>query len=152
MNSRKENCVFCKIVSGELPSYKIYEDDNFIAILDLMPNTKGMTLVLTKDHFDSYAAGMDDEIYSGFFLAAKKVSKMIDEKLRVKRTALVMEGMGINHAHIKLYPLHGLDSDFQEMWSDENVFFEKYKGFITTKTGPKATDEELSNVRDLFLK
>lgn len=97
-------CVFCKVVSGEFPSYKIYEDDIFIAILDLCPNVRGMTLILTKEHYDSYAAEMDDKTYSEFFLFAKKVSKIIDSKLGVKRTALVMEGMGLNHAHIKLYP------------------------------------------------
>ena len=109
------NCIFCKIVKGEIPSFKIYEDKDFIAILDLFPNTKGMTLVLTKEHFDSYAAEMEDDIYAKFFLCAKKICKFLDEKLNVKRTALVMEGMGINHAHLKLYPLYGLESSFQEI-------------------------------------
>lgn len=144
------NCIFCKIVKGEIPSYKIYEDKNFIAILDLFPNTKGMTLVLTKEHFDSYAADMEDDIYAKFFLCAKKISKLLDEKLNVKRTALVMEGMGINHAHIKLYPLHGLESSFKEILSKENVYFEEYQGYITTQLGPKASEEELTRLRDLF--
>ncbi|MBK8553074.1 MAG: HIT domain-containing protein [Ignavibacteria bacterium] len=86
-------------MKGEIPSYKIYEDENFLAILDVFPNTRGMTLVLTKEHYDSYASDLNDELYSKFFLAAKHISKLIDEKLNVKRTALVMEGMGINHAH-----------------------------------------------------
>ncbi len=144
------NCIFCKIVKGEIPSYKIYEDDDFIAILDLFPNTEGMALVLTKEHFDSYAAEMDDEIYSKFFLAAKKLCKLMDERLNVKRTAMVMEGMGINHAHIKLYPLHGLESEFKEILSGETVFFKEYQGYITTQLGPKASDEDLTRLRDLF--
>jgi len=144
------NCIFCKIVKGEIPSFKIYEDKDFIAILDLFPNTKGMTLVLTKEHFDSYAADMDDDIYAKFFLSAKKISKILDERLNVKRTALVMEGMGINHAHIKLYPLHGLESSFKEILSKDNVYFEEYQGYITTQLGPKASDEELTRLRDLF--
>lgn len=144
------NCIFCKIVKGEIPSYKIYEDKDFIAILDLFPNTKGMALVLTKEHFDSYAADMEDDIYAKFFLSAKKISKLLDERLNVKRTALVMEGMGINHAHIKLYPLHGLESSFKEILSKDNVYFEEYQGYITTQLGPKASDEELTRLRDLF--
>ena len=144
------NCIFCKIVKGEIPSFKIYEDKDFIAILDLFPNTKGMALVLTKEHFDSYAADMEDDIYAKFFLSAKKISKLLDEKLNVKRTALVMEGMGINHAHIKLYPLHGLESSFKEILSKDNVYFEEYQGYITTQLGPKASDEELTRLRDLF--
>lgn len=144
------NCIFCKIVKGEIPSFKIYEDSNFLAILDLFPNTEGMALVLTKEHYDSYAAEMEDNIYSEFFLTAKKISKLMDEKLSVRRTALVMEGMGINHAHIKLYPLHGLDSQFKEILSKESVYFKEYQGYITTQLGPKASDEELTRLRDLF--
>jgi len=143
-------CIFCKVVKGELPSYKIYEDDNFIGILDLFPNTKGMTLVLTKDHFESYAANMDDATYTKFFLTAKKISKLIDQKLGVKRTALVMEGMGINHAHIKLYPLHGLGDSFEAMIPEEKKFYDRYHGYISTLLGPKASDEELKQVRELF--
>ncbi|MEZ4822408.1 MAG: HIT domain-containing protein [Ignavibacteria bacterium] len=144
------DCIFCKVVKGEIPSYKIYEDEKFIAILDLFPNTKGMSLVLTKDHYDSYAVDMDDEIYSEFFLAAKKICKMLDEKLGVSRSTIVMEGMGINHAHIKLYPMHGLDKEFKAIESPERVFFEKYQGYTTTLMGPQATEEELTQIRNLF--
>jgi len=151
MKDTNSGCVFCKVVSGEFPSYKIYEDDKHLAILDLYPNVKGMTLIITKEHYESYAAGMDDETYAKFFLFAKKVSKLLDLKLGVKRTALVMEGMGINHAHIKLYPLHGLGSEFQEMLTEEKIFFDKYKGYITTILGPKATEDELEQVRKLFI-
>ncbi|MBK8383106.1 MAG: HIT domain-containing protein [Ignavibacteria bacterium] len=151
MKDTNSVCVFWKVVSGEFPSYKIYEDDKHLAILDLYPNVKGMTLIITKEHYESYAADMDDENYSEFFLFAKKVSKLLDLKLGVKRTALVMEGMGINHAHIKLYPLHGLGSEFQEMLTEEKIFFDKYKGYITTILGPKATEDELEQVRKLFI-
>lgn len=151
MKDTNSGCVFCKVASGEFPSYKIYEDDKHLAILDLYPNVKGMTLIITKEHFESYAADMDDETYAEFFLFAKKVSKLLDLKLGVKRTALVMEGMGINHAHIKLYPLHGLGSEFQEMLTEEKIFFDKYKGYITTILGPKATEDELEQVRKLFI-
>ncbi|MEO6694004.1 MAG: HIT domain-containing protein [Ignavibacteria bacterium] len=145
-----DDCIFCKVSAGEISSYKIYEDEEFIAILDLYPNTNGMVLVLTREHYDSYTAEMDDEIYSRFFLAAKKISKLIDQKLGVERTALVMEGMGINHAHIKLYPLHGLDVKFKEMHAGKNVFFDKYQGYITTQMGPKASDSELNKVLEIF--
>ncbi len=98
----KEDCIFCKISAGEIPSYKIWENDKFFAILDIFPNTKGMTLIIPKEHYDSYAFNMPDDVYSEFMLAAKEVGRMLDEKLNVQRTALVMEGMGVNHAHLKL--------------------------------------------------
>ena len=64
-----------------------------------------MTLVITKKHFDSYAFDMPSEIYKEFMLACKEVSRILEKGLNVKRVAMVMEGMGVNHAHIKLYPL-----------------------------------------------
>ena len=63
----------------------------------------------------------------------------------ITRVAMVMEGMGINHAHIKLYPLHGVTEKFKEMWASEKVFFEKYEGYISTQLGPKAEMQELKN-------
>ncbi len=147
---KKEDCIFCKISSGEIPSYRIWEDDEFFAILDIFPNTKGMTLIIPKEHYDSYAFEMPDEVYSRFLLAAKKLGREIDSKLGVQRTALVMEGMGVNHAHIKLYPLHGLGKDFKAINPEGNVFFEKYQGYISTMLGPKADENMLKEVQSLF--
>lgn len=142
------DCVFCRIAQGEIPSAKIWEDKEHLAILDINPNTRGMALVLTKKHFDSYAFEMPDAEYQKFLLAAKKVAKLLDEKLKVQRTAMVMEGLGVNHAHIKLYPIHGLDEKFSEIWASEKVFFEKYNGYITTQLGPKADSKELSELAE----
>jgi histidine triad (HIT) family protein len=135
---QKKDCIFCKIVKGEIPSAKIWEDKNFIAILDVFPNTKGMTLVMPKAHYDSYAFDMPDKAYSELMLASKKVAKILDKKLKVGRTAMVMEGMGVNHVHIKLYPLHGVDKHFKEMWAKEERYFDEYQGYLMTVLGPKA--------------
>lgn len=139
----KMECIFCKIVKGEIDSVKVWEDKEFLAILDVMPNTKGMTLVLTKRHYDSYAFDMPEEDYKGFLSAAKKVAKLLEKGLGVKRVAMVMEGMGINHAHIKLYPLYGLEDKFKETWAKEKIFFDKYQGYISTQLGPQADLKEL---------
>ncbi len=141
-----EDCVFCKIVNREIDSAKIWEDEKFIAILDIMPNTKGMTLVLTKEHYDSYAFDMPKKEYLEFMSASKKVAKILEKGLGVKRVAMVMEGMGINHAHIKLYPLHGLEEKFEETWAEKRVFFEKYEGYITTQSGEQV---ELRKLKDI---
>lgn len=140
------DCVFCKIVGDEFDSAKIWEDKDFLAILDIMPNTKGMTLVLTKKHYDSYAFDMPDREYSNFFLAAKKVSNVLENGLKVKRVAMVMEGMGVNHAHIKLYPMHGVNEKFKEMWASEKKFYDNYPGYISTHTGEKV---EISKLKQL---
>jgi len=143
-----ENCIFCKIAQGEIPAAKIWENEKFLAILDLNPNTRGMTVVLSKDHYDSYMFDMPDDVYAEFMLAAKKVAQMLEKGLGVKRVALVMEGMGINHAHLKLYPLYGVEKKFEEMWAKDKVFFDKYAGYISTQLGPTADREELKKLAE----
>ncbi len=142
----EDKCIFCKIIRGELDSAKIWEDKDFLAILDIMPNTKGMTLVLTKKHYDSYVFDISDKDYNKFMSATKKVSRILEKGLNVKRVAMVMEGMGINHAHIKLYPLYGVDEKFKEMWAKDKIFFEKYEGYISTQTGEKVELSELKRL------
>ena len=142
------DCIFCKIVNGEFDSAKIWEDKDFLAILDVMPNTGGMTLILTKKHYDSYAFDMPEEIYSKFMSASKKVAKILEKGLNVTRVAMVMEGMGINHAHIKVYPLHGVKEKFKEMWAKEKVFFDKYEGYISTQTGEKVDMNKLKKLAE----
>jgi histidine triad (HIT) family protein len=147
-----ENCIFCKIIKGEIPSVKIWEDKNFIAILDKSPNVEGMTLVIPKKHFDSYIFDMKDKDYSGIMNAAKAVAKFLDKKLNVKRTALVMEGLGVDHAHIKLYPIYGLEKKFEETWAKEKKFFEKYEGYISTQLGPEKSLDELKKIAEKITK
>jgi len=147
-----ENCIFCKIVKGEIESAKFWEDRDFMAILDINPNTKGMALILSKKHYDSYVFDMPEEEYKKFFIAAKKVVNILEKGLGMQRIALVMEGMGINHAHIKLYPLHGVNEKFKEMWASEKVFFDKYEGYISTQLGPKADKKELRKLAEKLSK
>lgn len=71
------DCIFCKIIAGEIPSVKIWEDNNFIALLDVFPACKGQTLVLTKRHYDSDIFLMDDNIYSSLLLVTKNVTMMM---------------------------------------------------------------------------
>lgn len=149
---KKDDCIFCKITAGEIPSYKVYEDEDFIGILDIFPNTKGMTLLIPKEHYDSYAFEMPDDVFSKFLLKAKKLGKVLDKKLGVERTALVMEGMGMNHVHIKLYPLWGLGKDFVPMIPEGEHYYEKYQGYLTTLLGPKADDAKLKEVQELIVK
>ncbi|MCX6744323.1 MAG: HIT domain-containing protein [Candidatus Parcubacteria bacterium] len=143
-----DNCIFCKIVSGEIPCAKIWEDENYLAFLDINPNTKGMALVITKEHFDSYLFDMPEDMQAKFLTAANKVSRMLEKYFKISRVALVMEGMGINHAHLKLYPLHGVTDKFVEMWASEKKFFDKYEGYISTQLGPQADMAELNKLAE----
>lgn len=142
------DCIFCKIIKGDIPSVKVWEDENFLAILDINPNTEGMTLVLAKKHFDSDAFLMPDKDFHEFLSASKKVAEMLKKGLSVSRVAMVMEGMGVNHAHIKLYPLHGIGDEFKEIWSKDMVFFKEYPGYISTQLGPSASLEDLKKIAE----
>jgi len=145
-----KDCIFCKIVKGEIPSVKIWEDKNFLAILDLFPNTKGMTVVLPKKHFNSDAIQMNDKIYKDFFVAAKKVAIFLKKGLEINRVAMVMEGMGINHAHIKLYPLHGVGPKFKAVSGGKELFFDKYQGYLTTQIGPQSDLKKLKELSNII--
>jgi len=141
-----KDCVFCQIVEGKIPSHKIYEDDEHLAFLDIHPNTRGMTLVIPKKHFDSYAFDMSRDDYLKLLEVSRKVAKALDKALGCKRTAMVMEGMGINHAHIKLYPLYGINEKFEKNVAKKVKFFDHYEGYIATFMGPRAKDEELEEL------
>lgn len=143
-----EGCIFCKIAKGEIDSAKIWEDGNFVAVLDINPNTKGMTLVMPKNHFDSDAFLMPDTDYANLMLAAKKVSEILKKGLNVNRVAMVAEGMGVNHVHIKLYPLYGIEKEFKEIWAKDKVFFENYQGYVSTQLGPQASIEDLKKIAE----
>jgi histidine triad (HIT) family protein len=142
---QKKDCIFCKIVKGEIPSLKIWEDKKHIAILDIFPNTPGMTLIIVKEHHDSYVFDMPEKNYLELVSAARKVAKVLDAKLKCPRTAMVIEGMGVNHAHIKLYPMHGVDVK-KFVLHPEKAFFDKYPGYITTLVGPMADKTELEKI------
>lgn len=142
------NCIFCKIASEEFDSAKIWEDNDFLAFLDINPNTEGMTLIIPKKHYNSNVFEIDDDELAKFIKASKKVAKIIENYYKVKRVAMVIEGMGVNHAHIKLYPLHGLEEEFKEIESKEKVFFSEYQGYLTTQLGPKKDLEELKKTSE----
>ena len=146
-----EDCIFCKIVKGEIPSHKIWEDEDHLAILDIHPNTEGMTLVLTKKHYDSYVFDLPDKTYQKLILASKKVAKILEKGLNVERISMVFKGQGVNHIHTKLYPMHEVDTNkFGEL--SGNVYFEKYPGYITTEIGPQKSKEELEKVAEKIKK
>lgn len=141
------DCIFCKVINGDVDTAKFWEDSNFIAVLDLFPNITGQSLLITKQHYPSdIFDNMPDSEYKNFLVAARNVVKILKSGLGVKRVALVVEGMGVNHAHIKLYPLHGLTQNFQEMWHPEKIHFEKYEGYLSTKIGDKADVQELKQL------
>ncbi len=142
------DCIFCKIVKGEVPSHKIWEDDKHLAFLSIFPNTEGFSVVVTKHHYPSYAFDLPDEVLAGLVLATKKVAKLIDSKLDdVGRTGMIFEGFGINHVHSKLFPMHGTKMEsWKPMGSNIKKYFDKYEGYISSHDSERADDEKLAEL------
>jgi histidine triad (HIT) family protein len=106
--------IFSKIVKGEIPCYKIAEDEKFLAFLDINPLSMGHALVIPKEEID-YIFDLNDELYNEMFLFAKKVSKAIGKSVKCIRIGLVVYGLDVPHAHIHLIPLLGNnDIDFNK--------------------------------------
>jgi len=96
--------IFTKIVNGEIPSYKIAEDEKYYAFLDINPLAKGHTLVIPKQETD-YLFDLDDELLAGLMVFAKKIAKAIDKAVECKRIGVAVLGLEVPHAHIHLIPL-----------------------------------------------
>ena len=142
-------CVFCNIVNGVLPCHKIWEDDEHLAFLSIFPNTKGFSVVITKEHISSYAFEQEDKVLTKLILAIKSVALLLDESLAgVGRTGMFFEGYGIDHLHSKLFPMHGTGnkSDFKNIESKLNKYFYTYEGYISSHDCHRADDEELKQL------
>ena len=106
--------IFSKIVSGEIPCYKIAEDDNFLAFLDINPLAKGHTLVIPKKETD-YIFELDDETLAGLHVFSKKVARAIDKVMDCKRVGIAVIGLEVPHAHVHLIPINGIyDIEFSK--------------------------------------
>ena len=104
--------IFSKIVAGEIPSYKVAEDEKYYAFLDINPLAKGHTLVIPKVEVD-YIFDLDDEMLAGLTKFAKKIAHKIKEQTGCKKVAMVVLGLEVAHAHIHLIPMNSeKDVDF----------------------------------------
>jgi len=142
------DCIFCKIVKGEAPAHKIWEDEKHLAFLSIFPNTEGFSVVITKEHYSSYAFDLPDKVLADLIIAAKKTAKLIDAKLEdVGRTALIFEGFGVDHIHAKLFPMHGTkESAWRPIESSVGKYFKKYEGYISSHDYERADDKELAKL------
>lgn len=126
--------IFSRIIAGEIPSYKIAEDDHYYAFLDINPIREGHTLVVPKQEVD-YIYDLDDETLAGLHLFAKKVAKGIESVVSCERIGVAVIGLEVPHAHVHLVPINGVhDIDFSRpkaQLSPEQ--FEKIASDIRTK-------------------
>lgn len=123
--------IFSKIIKGEIPSYKVYEDEHVYAFLDINPVQRGHTLVVPKKEVD-YLFDLDDETYTHLMNASKTIAEMLKQKLMCARVCVVVEGYEVPHAHIKLIPTNTPDD-------------------MDARHAHGATEEELQEVQALLM-
>lgn len=130
--------VFSKIVAGEIPCYKVAEDENFLAFLDINPLVEGHTLVIPKKEVD-YVFDLDTDTYSELMAFARKVAKAIKATIDCKRVGVAVLGMEVPHAHIHLVPLR----------KESDLNFSNPKIELTKDEMNEIADKILSKVVDL---
>ena len=96
--------IFSRIVAGEIPCYKVAEDDRFFAFLDISPVAKGHTLVIPKQEVD-YIFDLDDETYTGLMAFARRVARALEGAVECKRVGVAVMGLEVPHAHVHLIPI-----------------------------------------------
>lgn len=125
------DCIFCKIVKGEIPSFKIWEDEDFVAFLSIAPISPGHTLLIPKKHSE-YIFDMDDELLGKFLTAAKPVSNALTKALSpaTGKIGIMVAGLEVPHTHLHLIPMN----------SEGDLNF--------SKANPNVSKEELAMVAD----
>lgn len=158
ITTKEGNCIFCEIAKGNIEQDRVFwQDDNFMAFLSLYPNTSGFAVVIPKKHYDSDCLALPDKVLQKFILASKKASNILLKYFSdVGRVGLIMEGTGINHAHIKLFPMHGTEDLKKGVWhqypSYKSGYFKKYKGYIVSTGGSKANEKKLKELAEKLRK
>jgi diadenosine tetraphosphate (Ap4A) HIT family hydrolase len=127
------DCIFCEIKTNPHNHYTIWEDDDYMAFLSIYPNTDGVTVVIPKSHYSSNVDKINNKVLVGLVIAAKEVTSLLKLAFPdVGRFAFVIEGLGVNHLHIKLFPLHGTADPQRKFKSKINVYSATYEGYIST--------------------
>ena len=108
-----EDSIFTKIIKGEIPCHKIYEDDQALAFLDIAPYTYGHTLVISKKQIN-HLWDLEDQLYQHLMSVAKKIANRQREILKPERVGMILEGFAVPHAHIHVFPMNeGLEATIQ---------------------------------------
>ncbi|RYJ41295.1 HIT family protein [Flavobacterium beibuense] len=100
--------IFTKIVNGEIPAYKVAEDDKFLAFLDVNPNAKGHTLCIPKQEINKIF-DMEEDHYLGLMKFSRKVAKALEKTVACKRVGVAVVGLEVPHVHVHLIPLNEMD-------------------------------------------
>lgn len=144
------NCIFCQIANHEAPAQILWEDKHHMAFLSIFPNTEAFTVVIPKKHLNSDVFKNHTQDIGVLMEAAKKTAHMIERAYPdVGRVGVIFEGLMVDHLHVKLFPMHGIDRKMWQKATSENMadkYFKYYEGYISSHNGKKADDKELLRI------
>lgn len=140
-----ERTIFDEIVDGNISSYKVWEDEHYLAFLTPFANTPGATVVIPKENPGDYVFALDPTAVAGLMTAAKHTANLLEKALGVSRVAAVFEGEAVPHLHVKLYPMHQMEAD-RSKFPKQSAFFPVYPGYISTAEGPHMGDDKLKEI------
>ena len=127
--------IFTKIVNGEIPCYKIAEDENFLAFLDVNPNAKGHTLCIPKQEINKFF-DIEDDLYLKLMAFSKRIAVALEKSVPCKRIGMSVIGLEVPHAHVHLIPLNEMDEmRFQNKVKLEKEEFEALAKSIQSHLG-----------------
>jgi diadenosine tetraphosphate (Ap4A) HIT family hydrolase len=147
------SCFFCRLVAGLEKSWIVWEDASHVAFLTPFPNTPGFTVLVPRRHRPSHLFELEEAEFGALLQAGRRVGLLLDRALGTRRTALLAEGMGVDHVHLKLAPLHGLaDGPWQPVRSTLRTFYERYQGYVASHDGPRLPEAELDALAEQIRK
>ena len=114
------DCIFCKIIKGEIPSYTIYEDDKMKAFLDVNPVSNGHVLLIPKKHYKNFLDTPDELIKEMYHIIKTKIYPLLEEKLKITGLSICQIGKDVNHYHIHLIPQYE-NEEFEFKYNKESI-------------------------------
>jgi len=150
--------IFARIIRGELPQWRIWEDDSHVAFLTPFGNTPGYTVLVPRKHLCSDILGVEDQEYADIVRAAHTVAQHLKAAFSVRRCGMFFEGYEIEYAHVKLIPVHDQESFHGRSFTavpGPGSFHKTYEGYLTSQFGPRASNfnalsEEATKIRELI--
>lgn len=139
------DCIFCQIATGKAPCFKVFENQETLAFLDIFPNTEGFSVVIPKEHYVSDFTQVPEAVVNSLLKSASFLAKKITAAYSdVGRCAVVIEGMMIDHLHAKVIPLHQTANKKPSELITEKTskYFETYLGYISTKIMDQMADKD----------
>lgn len=103
-----DTCIFCQILNGSAPCHKVWENENFLAFLDINPVNPGHTLIIPKHHID-YVFDLEEPLYSELFRVVKERSEPLRRAMQSSRIGVIVEGFSVSHLHVHLVPINGVN-------------------------------------------